>query len=62
MKESQNNKKEVMKFIGYMNGIYGNSITSTIGKKRTYVIMDINYSTPMEVILSMYSYITEFID
>ena len=32
------------------------------GKKHTYVGIDLNYSSPREVIVSMDSYITEAID
>ena len=34
----------------------------TGGKKHTYVGMDLDYSTPGEVIMSMDSYITKAID
>ena len=62
MKVSHKNKEEVTKFIEYMKGVYGEKIPVAIGKKHTYVGMDLEYSSPGEVIVSMGSYITEVID
>ena len=62
MKVSHKNKEEVTKFIEYMKEIYGEEMPVARGKKNTYVGMGLNYSSPGEVILSIYSYITEAID
>ena len=62
MKVFHKNKEEVTKFIKYTKVINGEEMILSRGKKHTYVIMDLNYSTPGEVIVSMESYITEAID
>ena len=62
MKVSHKNKEEVANFTAYMKVIYGEEMPVTREKKRTYVGMDLNYSTPGEVIVSMDRYITEAID
>ena len=62
MKVSHRNKEEVTKCFEYMKVIYGEKIPILRGKKHTYVGMDLDYISPGEVIVSMYSYITEAID
>ena len=62
MKVSHKNKEEVTKFVEYMKGIYGNNMPVVRGKNHTYFVMDLGYSFPGEVIVSMDSYITEAID
>ena len=62
MKVSHKNKEEVTKFVEYMKGIYGENMPIVRGKKRTYVGMDLDYSSPGEMIVSIDSYITEAID
>ena len=62
MKVSHKNREEVTKLTNYINGIYGEEIPVARGKKHTYVGMDLNYSIPGEVIVSMDSYITKAID
>ena len=61
-KVSRNNKKEARKFIDYTKGIYGNNMPAVRGKKHTYYGMDLDYSTPREVIVYIYSYIKEAIN
>ena len=62
MKVSHKNKEEVTNFIEYMKGIYKVEIQVARGKKHTYVGMDLEYSSPGEVIVSMDIYIIEAID
>ena len=57
MKVSHKNKEEVTKFIEYMKGIYGEEILVARGKKHTYVGMDLEYSSPGELIGSTDIYI-----
>ena len=45
-----------------MKGVYGEEMPVTRGNKHAYVGMDLNYSTPGELIVSMESYITKAID
>ena len=45
-----------------MKGIYGGNMPVVKGKQHTYVRMDIDYSKPGEVIVSMDRYITEVVD
>ena len=59
MKVSHKNEKEVTKFINYMKGIYGNNMPVVRGEYKNYVVVDLRYSKPGEVIVSMDSYITE---
>ena len=59
---SNKNKEEVKKFIEYTKGIYGQEMPVARVKKHTYVVIDLDYSTPGEVIVSIGSYITEEID
>ena len=59
MKVSHKNKEEATKFIEYMKGIYGDNMPVVRGKKQTYIGMDLDYSSPGEVIVSMDSYTTE---
>ena len=61
-KESQKIKAEVPKFVEYMKEIYGKNMPVIRGNKHTYVKMDLDYSFPREVIVSMDSYIAETID
>ena len=56
------NKEEVTKFVEYMKEIYGENMPVIRGKKHTYVGMDLDCSSPGEVIVSMDSYIIEAID
>ena len=42
MKVSHKNKEEMKKFIEYTKGIYSKNMTLVIGKKHTYVGMDID--------------------
>ena len=46
------NKEEVTKFVEYTKGIYGEEMPFERGKKHTYVGMDLDYSTPGEVIVN----------
>ena len=46
MKVFHKNKEEVTKFIKYTKVINGEEMILSRGKKHTYVIMDLNYSTP----------------
>ena len=62
MKVSHKNKEEVTNFIEYMKGIYEEEIQVARGKKHTYVGMDLEYSSPGEVIVSTEIYIIEAID
>ena len=62
MKVLHINKEEVTKTFEYMKGIYVKNMPVVRGKDHTYVGMDLDYSSPGEVIISMDSYITELID
>ena len=45
-----------------MKGIYGEETPVTRGKKDTYAVMDLDYISPGEAIVSVDSYIIEVID
>ena len=62
MKVLHKNKEEVTKFVECTKGIYGENMPVIGGKNHNYVGMDLDYSSPGEVVVSIDSYITEVID
>ena len=56
------NKQNLTKFTNYMKGICGKNILVMKGKQTTYVRMNLGYSKPVKLIVSMDSYTTETID
>ena len=54
--------EDVTKFVEYMIFFNRNNMPVVKGKKHTYIIMDLEYNFPGEVIVSMYNYNTEAID